>query len=64
MAVTLKDVAARAGVSRAAVSRAYTPGASVSARTRAKVELAAQELGYSPNLLARGLMTRQTGLIG
>jgi DNA-binding LacI/PurR family transcriptional regulator len=64
MAVTLKDVAARAGVSRAAVSRTFTAGASVSARTRAKVELAAEELGYSPNLLARGLMTRQTGLIG
>lgn len=64
MAATLKDVAERAGVSRAAVSRSFTPGASVSAKTRAKVEKAAAELGYSPNLLARGLTTRKTQLVG
>ena len=43
MAVTLKDVAARAGVSRSAVSRTFTQGASVSERTRRKVEKAAHE---------------------
>jgi DNA-binding LacI/PurR family transcriptional regulator len=64
MAVTLKDVALRAGVSRAAVSRTFTAGASVSARTRALVETAAAELGYSPNLLARSLTTRKTQLVG
>lgn len=64
MAVTLKDVAERAGVSRSAVSRTFTEGASVSARTREKVERAARELGYSPNVLARSLTTRQTRLIG
>jgi DNA-binding LacI/PurR family transcriptional regulator len=64
MAVTLKDVAERAGVSRAAVSRSFTPGASVSAKTRAKVARAAAELGYSPNLLARSLTTRKTQLVG
>lgn len=64
MAITLKDVAERAGVSRAAVSRSFTPGASVSARTRAKVEKAATELGYSPNILARSLTTRKTQLVG
>jgi DNA-binding LacI/PurR family transcriptional regulator len=64
MAITLKEVAERAGVSRAAVSRTYTPGASVSARTRAKVEEAATTLGYSPNILARSLTTGQTKLIG
>ncbi len=64
MAVTLKDVAERAGVSRAAVSRAYTPGASVSAKTRAKVEAAAAALGYSPNILARSLTTRRTQMVG
>ena len=64
MAITLKDVAERAGVSRAAVSRSFTDGASVSAKTRAKVEKAASELGYSPNLLARSLTTRKTQLIG
>lgn len=64
MPVTLTQVAELAGVSRSAVSRVFTPGASVSAKTRAKVDKAATELGYSPNLLARGLMTRSTGLIG
>ncbi len=64
MTVTLKDVAERAGVSRSAVSRTFTEGASVSAKTRRKVEKAAEELGYSPNFIARGLTTRRTKLIG
>lgn len=64
MAVTLKEVAERAGVSRSAVSRTFTEGASVSARTRAKVEKAARELGYSPNALASSLTTGRTKLIG
>lgn len=64
MAVTLKEVAERAGVSRSAVSRAFTDGASVSARTRAKVEQAANELGYAPNALASSLTTGRTKLVG
>ncbi|MBA4349721.1 MAG: transcriptional regulator [Rhodobacter sp.] len=64
MAVTLKDVAERAGVSRSAVSRTFTDGASVSARTRAKVEKAAEDLGYAPNALASSLTTGRTKLIG
>jgi DNA-binding LacI/PurR family transcriptional regulator len=64
MAVTLKDVAERAGVSRSAVSRTFTSGASVSSKTRAKVEKAAAELGYSPNALASSLTTGRTKLIG
>ena len=62
--VTLKDVARRAGVSRSAVSRTFTEGASVSKKMRLKVEKAANELGYSPNFIARGLTTRRTKLIG
>lgn len=64
MAATLKDVAERAGVSRAAVSRTFTEGASVSPKMRARVEKAAAELGYSPNMLARSLTTRRTQLVG
>jgi DNA-binding LacI/PurR family transcriptional regulator len=64
MAVTLKDVAARAGVSRSAVSRTFTPGASVSPATRARVEQAAHDLGYAPNALASSLTTGRTKLIG
>ena len=64
MGVTLKDVAERAGVSRSAVSRAFTEGASVSDKTRAKVERAATDLGYSPNALASSLTTGRTKMIG
>lgn len=64
MPVTLKDVAERAGVSRSAVSRTFTAGASVSPATRAKVETAARDLGYSPNVLASSLTTGRTKLIG
>lgn len=64
MAVTLKEVAARAGVSRSAVSRTFTNGASVSDKMRRKVEKAARELGYSPNALASSLTTGRTKLIG
>ncbi|MGO4915779.1 LacI family DNA-binding transcriptional regulator [Pseudogemmobacter sp. W21_MBD1_M6] len=64
MTPTLKDVAAHAGVSRSAVSRTFTDGASVSPKMRKKVEKAAAELGYSPNFLARSLTTRRTKLIG
>lgn len=62
--VTAQQVAALAGVSMSAVSRAFTPGASASARTRDKVMAAARALGYQPNLLARSLMTGRTELIG
>ncbi|WP_417694830.1 LacI family DNA-binding transcriptional regulator [Roseibium sp.] len=61
--VSAKDVAELAGVSRTAVSRAFTPGASVSAETRAKVYAAAEKLGYQVNNLARGLLTSRTGLV-
>ncbi len=64
MAVTLKDVAELAGVSRSAVSRTFTEGASVSSKTRAKVMTAAQKLGYSPNALASSLTTGRTKMIG
>lgn len=61
---SLKDVAERAGVSRSAVSRTFTKGASVSEKTRRKVEKAAEELGYHPSLLASSLTTGRTKLIG
>ena len=64
MPVTLKDVAELAGVSRSAVSRTFTKGASVSEKTRARVESAAKALGYFPNALASSLTTGRTKLIG
>jgi DNA-binding LacI/PurR family transcriptional regulator len=61
--VSARDVADLAGVSRAAVSRSFTPGASVSPKTRAKVMAAADALGYQVNRLARGLIRAETGLV-
>jgi len=58
------DVARLAGVSQAAVSRAFNPDTSISDATRAKVLRAAKELGYRPNLLARSLITGRSGIIG
>jgi len=62
--ITQKEVADQAGVSLSAVSRAFTDGASVSPKTRVKIEAAANELGYKPNILAQSLMTNRTRLIG
>ncbi|WP_280546789.1 LacI family DNA-binding transcriptional regulator [Halomonas sp. 11-S5] len=62
--VTASDVARRAGVSKWTVSRAFTEGASISPKAREKVLQAAAELGYRPNLLARGLTKRQTRIVG
>lgn len=64
MAVTMKDVALKAGVSKSAVSRTFTDGASVSDKTREKVERAAAEMGFHPNMLASSLTTSKTKLIG
>jgi DNA-binding LacI/PurR family transcriptional regulator len=61
--INAQQVAERAGVSRSAVSRTFTPGASVSAATRAKVLRAASELGYHVNHLARGLINQETGIV-
>ena len=62
--VTSSQVAKRAGVSQSAVSRFYTPGASVSAKTAAKVRIAATELGYRPNILARAMVSGKSRIIG
>ncbi|HAU5564544.1 TPA: LacI family DNA-binding transcriptional regulator [Serratia fonticola] len=61
--VSAQDVAERAGVSRSAVSRVFTPGASVSPAMRIRVMKAAQELGYHVNHLARGLVRNRSGIV-
>lgn len=52
---TLRDVAARAGVSRAVASRALSGHASVAELTRERVRRAAHDLGYRASVLARAL---------
>jgi DNA-binding LacI/PurR family transcriptional regulator len=61
-AATSGQVAARARVSQSAVSRTFTAGASVSAKTREKVLKAAAELGYRPNALARAMTSGKSKL--
>ena len=62
-AVTSYDVARRAGVSQSAVSRALTPGGSVSVATRARIMAAVAELGYRPNAIARSLITQRSNMV-
>jgi LacI family transcriptional regulator len=63
MRVTLRDVAARAGVSPMTVSRVINNSPRVQADTRSRVEAAIAELHYVPNRLARGLIRRKAGTL-
>ncbi|MEV6236561.1 LacI family DNA-binding transcriptional regulator [Lentzea sp. NPDC051838] len=63
-AVTLGDVAKRAGVSIATASKAINDRDEVAAATRARVLRAAAELSFQPNLLAQGLVAGRTRAIG
>lgn len=60
---TVRDVAQRAGVSPATVSRVVSNRGYVSSRTRAQVLRAVDDLEYVPNAMARGLKTQRSGLI-
>lgn len=62
--ITSLQVARRAGVSQSAVSRVFTPGASVSKETVKKVRDAARALGYRPNILARAMVSGRSRIIG
>ncbi|MCW2940978.1 MAG: ribose operon repressor RbsR [Actinomycetia bacterium] len=61
---SIKDVAQRAGVSVATVSRVLNASPSVTERTRARVQAVMDELGYRPNAVARSLRTDATNTIG
>ena len=61
---TLEEVASRAGVSRATVSRVVNGSTRVSAEIRRDVQDAIAALGYVPNRAARSLVTGRTGSIG
>ena len=63
-APTLEDVARRAGVSTATVSRCLNEPARVTDATRERVTDAVAALGYSPNFGARALAARRTRTIG
>lgn len=60
---TLVEVAHRAGVSVTTASKAINDQPRVSAETRARVRKAAKELGFSPNPLARSLLSGRSGTV-
>ena len=61
--VTIRDVAARAGVSHQTVSRVINHSKHVSPATRLRVEEAIAELGYRPNAIARYMAKGRTGTL-
>ena len=62
--IRLKDVAARAGVSLMTVSKVLRDARDVSQQTKSRIRQIAEEMGYVPDALARGLRTRRTKLFG
>lgn len=63
MHVTLKDVARHAGVSTKTVSRVVNNQGEISDETRARVQASIEELGYSPNILARSLVNQRSNTL-
>ncbi|MFW5898166.1 MAG: LacI family DNA-binding transcriptional regulator, partial [Halanaerobium sp.] len=64
MGVTIKDVAKKAGVSIASVSRVINDSKPVAPETKEKILKVIDETGYKPNAMARGLKKNESGLIG
>jgi DNA-binding LacI/PurR family transcriptional regulator len=64
MAVTMSDVAQRAGVSIKTVSNVINDYPYIAATTKARVQSAIDELGYTPNISARSLRSGRRGVIG
>lgn len=64
MGITIKDVAAVAGVSAATVSRVLTGSDKVAPETAEHVKTIVENLGYQPDRVARALRQRRTNLLG
>ena len=65
-AVSIRDVASRAGVSFTTVSKVLNdrPGDRTALETRRRIVQAAQDLGYRPNAIAQSLRSRRTDIVG
>ena len=61
---TTQIISTLAGVSKSTVSRALKDDARISLKTRKRIAAIADELGYTPNAMARSLVTRKSGVIG
>jgi DNA-binding LacI/PurR family transcriptional regulator len=64
MKLSIKDIALAAGVSHSTVSRALSNSPLIPEATRLRVQRIAQRKGYTPNAIARGLVTRRSQAIG
>ncbi|MBZ4666216.1 LacI family DNA-binding transcriptional regulator [Mahella sp.] len=64
MSVTIKDIAKAANVSYATVSRALSDHPDISEETKKKIKKLAKDMGYTPNIVARSLITKATKTIG
>jgi len=64
VAITIKDIAKRAGVSHSTVSRALRVNHLVSSETSKRIREIAQEMGYRPSAVARSLKTKRTEVLG
>jgi DNA-binding LacI/PurR family transcriptional regulator len=62
--LTGRELAKALGISQSTISRAFSEGATISPKMRAKVLDAARDLGYQPNVIARSLTTRRSGIVG
>lgn len=64
MAITVKDVAKKAGVATSTVSRVINDHPSISETTKKKVRKVMDDLGYVPNMTARNLGKRTSNAVG
>ncbi|MDL2259238.1 LacI family transcriptional regulator [Eubacteriales bacterium OttesenSCG-928-K08] len=62
--VTIKDVAREANVSYATVSRSLSGSPEISEETRARVLKICEEMGYTPNYIARSMVAQNTKVLG
>ncbi|MET3504566.1 LacI family DNA-binding transcriptional regulator [Halalkalibacter oceani] len=64
MKITVNEIAKRAGVSQSTVSKVMNNYPQIKASTRQKVMAAIEELNFTPDLIARSLVTNKTKTIG
>lgn len=64
LAVTIKDIAKAAGVNHSTVSRALSGNPAIATETTARIKQIAEDLGYVPSAVARGLKTKRSNALG
>ncbi len=64
MAITIKDIARRAGVAHSTVSRALRDDEAIPARTAQRIKRLAARMGYVPSVVARSLKTSRSRALG